>query len=69
MNHEQYQEKITNINIKLSTISERTLKMAFVRSANIDNPEFLSLMNQFDELVKASDELTEKMISLSSTDG
>ena len=64
MTNDEYNEKITTINKKLAQISERTYQMAQVHSAHSNNPEFVSLMNEFDNLVKCSNELTEKILKL-----
>jgi len=64
MNNDQYNKKILIINERLKQISERTEQMAHANSANTDNPNFNDMMNEFDALVKKSDEITTEMLKV-----
>lgn len=50
MNDESYKNLMNDINKKILKISEITLKMAELGSANNDNPAFVAVMKNYEEL-------------------
>ena len=62
MDEEYFYQRMRFLSGKLREISERTARMAELRIANPDNPEFTNLMQQFDLLIKQSDELIDAIL-------
>lgn len=62
MTHEEWVTRIKYNNERLAQISERTGQMAIAGSANTENPTFVALMTQFDDLIARTDELTRIML-------
>jgi len=62
MTHEEYQQRITQINLRCEQISKRTSDMALCHATHTDNPTFVALMNEFDNLINRSEELTSEML-------
>ena len=62
MTHDEYNEKIKYLRERLDQISKRTEQMGLAGSARADNPEFNKLMDEFDALVKKSDQITTEMV-------
>ncbi len=52
--------KIGEIHERLGAIAKRTANMAWVRSANDDNPAFRELMAQHSRLLQAADKLIDE---------
>ncbi|MFY0859203.1 hypothetical protein ACA369_07745 [Enterobacter kobei] len=62
MTFEEYNEKIRIINTDLQDIAERTKNLAILGVANAANPNFVTLMQRYDRLIKQSSRLTEDMM-------
>ena len=62
MTFQEYQQKNNAINQRLSQISEITSNMAFVNTANTDNPDFVQLIKEYYEKIRQSEELTKQMM-------
>jgi hypothetical protein len=64
MTHDEYDKKITQINLRLEKISQQILGLAKHHVANMDNPVFVDLMNQFDANIDSAEKHTTKMLEL-----
>lgn len=62
MTHDEYQQRINQINSRCEQISKRTSRMAFCHAAHIDNPTFVALTNGLDNLTNRSEELASEML-------
>ncbi len=62
MTYDEYQKRIKQINLRLEQMSKRTSEMARFHAAHTDNPDFATLMDEFDNLINRSEELTTEML-------
>ena len=57
MDSEEYNVKMSMINQRMEQISQLTANMAFANTANPSNQEFVALLKNQDDLIKAADRL------------